>query len=120
MSEELAWAAGLFVGEGSAGNYKYTNKAGHYPPRLQLQMQDLVSVEHFVGIVSSIEGVGDRPMNYGTPTHGRTKRCGYASLQGKRAILALEALLPYLTGRKAEQVVASLARGGVPSPRRPR
>lgn len=97
---DIAWAAGLFEGEG----YLYVSK-GRYPtPQIGLNMNDRDVVERFAAIMEcgSIR-IYDSP----NPNHSRQYRwrvCGWARFES-----VTEMLLPYLGDRRTKRIAAVAA-----------
>lgn len=52
-SEQIAWAAGLFEGEGSASFIVDKRRKNYKYPRLQIKMTDLIILERFCAIVET-------------------------------------------------------------------
>lgn len=90
---EIAWAAGLFEGEGCA-----TISSGQRQPRLQLQMVDEDVVRRFHRIV-------DCGAVHGYPYEHPRQDVWQWSVQGAADVLTLgQVLLPHLGGRRSERL----------------
>lgn len=107
--ENLAWAAGLFDGEGSIGRYRYTNHGKRYSrSQMTMHMCDRDVIARFVKILDV--GVLNGPYNYSTKTTKR-KSAWYWSIAGFERVQAVTAMMwPWLGKRrkaKAKQVLAA-------------
>jgi hypothetical protein len=92
---ELAWAGGLFDGEGSIG----INKTRYTPKlRLQMAMTDADAVERFQ------RAVGGSMSGPYIQTEGR-KPIWHWTLTGKKAWPVLHALMPYLCERRRSRAL---------------
>lgn len=103
MSEaEIAWAAGLFEGEGCITIS--TGRGGYQQPRLKLNMIDGEIVDRFHAVVGRGRTCPERPRR---PNH-QPQTCWYT---GKRADVryVLELLLPWLGERRSKRASEVLA-----------
>jgi hypothetical protein len=105
--KDLAWAAGLFVGEGSAGNHRAT-KEGKRHAVLQIGMYDRVAIEEFVAIIAPYMGDRTRGEN-GVWIREWEIRPGQMAYKfrtmGHPAARCLLALLPHLRNTLKEEQV---------------
>jgi len=106
----IEWAAGLFEGEGWTGNggSKYVTKSGEvhrYPcKRCVVQSTD----EDVIQTFSKILGVGKMRGPYGP--RGRGKKPFWTwQADGREAVIAITALLPFMHGRRREQMLKVLS-----------
>lgn len=98
--EQLAWAAGLFDGEGSIGlQYEGSRSEKSLRLRMRLMMTDAEAVERFRAIVSA------GTLTVQQRTDGRkTSHCWF--LQEREALLrVLVALSPYLVVKRWEALM---------------
>jgi hypothetical protein len=99
--EEIAWAAGLFEGEGSA-----FIASQHRQPKMTLVMTDQDVVERFQRVM----GVG-QVRTYGHNTGGRRKPYWMWTVQSRADVLvAASILLPHLGRRRTAAVLEVQAR----------
>ena len=97
--EEIAWAAGFFEGEGSITVHNAR-------PALQIKNNDLETLAHFRHAVEAGKIYG--PYRHAT-------RLGNASYwmwiaQGEEALGALALMVPWLTRRRLDQALVTLAK----------
>jgi hypothetical protein len=102
--EEIAWAAGLFEGEGciDCTRRKYRDKV-YVTPRLQLSMTDEEVVRKFH------ETLGCGRVNGPYRSRLSTRPYWRWAAHGKETRVVLDVFLPFLSGRrraKAEEVLA--------------
>lgn len=105
MKDALAYASGLFEGEGSCSVNRRTLQRGRPQPQIQIGMTDLEPLQKF------IEGVAV-PANICGPYHhagGRKPewRVTYSTFEKVQAVAAK--MWPWLSPRRREQVRATLA-----------
>ena len=106
---ELAWAAGLFEGEGSIVQY---NNGGRPYLRLALRMTDEDVVRHFAVVANeSVLGPYDHQQNDG---HVR-KPVWVCHVNGTRAARVLELFWPYLGSRRRARATELLSFTGYES-----
>lgn len=97
---DLAWAAGLFEGEGYAGS-RQVGPHGNTAPMLSLAMTDEETVRRFHAI-----------MGFGAVTEQPSKR-GHKTMWwwkagAKNECLGIAALRPWLSGRRQAQIDTAL------------
>ena len=104
---EIAWAAGLFEGEGWAGFYKTPGRTrkdgtksrpeGYFYPKLAMSMTDLDVLQKFQSIVGG--GIT------GPYTNGHNKPIWYwRETKPENAKRTARLLYPYLCGRRQERI----------------
>jgi hypothetical protein len=109
VSEELAWAAGLFDGEGSVGTYGKSGRS-YFHLRVSIGQQDRRVLDRFVSVV----GLGKTYGPYSTP-HGK-ERWEY-QIAGGTAREVMDLIWPWLSEPKrlqAERAYQELADGPQP------
>lgn len=107
--EEVAWAAGLFEGEGSIELWQASSKARSYP-RACLSSTDEDVVRKWNRIVGGGKVLGP----YARPNHPSHKPMWRAVRVGKSAEAVLAAFAPYLGERRTARMneVLEQATGG--------
>ena len=111
--EDVAWAAGLFEGEGTCGAYygTFLTKAGERRPRKTAQAQLAIGMTDLEPLEKFKETFGFGSIHGPYEVSGGTKPA-YKYYVNKRehvqAILA--AIYPWLSPRRREQVAQALAR----------
>ncbi len=106
--EELAWAAGLFEGEGCFSAQK--NSSGRYTSRAQITMSDLDILERFARTV----GVGKvHPRKQNNPSHKKLWHWRVTSYEEVQHILSIlwNHLGPRRRARGAEVLRLNTSRG---------
>ena len=92
---DLAWLAGIFDGEGSAGVYKYKNG---YCFRFSINNTDPWILKKATSLV---EKIGRKSIYRRIKQRDRTKPCGEIVLRDMKAIMKIfRAITPYLVGKK--------------------
>lgn len=100
---EIAWAAGLFEGEGSV--YPYRSRKAHYP-RVDLASTDEDVVRRFARVVDSGSSV------YGpiqSKRYPKGKPFWRWQATGTRAVRVMALLAPYLGERRSARLTEVLA-----------
>ena len=103
--EELAWAGGLFTGEGTTGYSLNGTRVRRI--RMQLQMTTEADVQRFHKAVGSLGTIiGPRDMTKWNPNAKPLYRWGVANFEGVQAIIAM--LWPWLGNTKKAQAAKAL------------
>jgi hypothetical protein len=107
---EIAWAAGLFEGEGTVG--VYVDKRGRKPrPSAALSMTDEDVVRRFAAVIGSGSVFGQQPRGRGRKVLWRWQS------RSKPTIRAMAAAFgPYLGERRKQQMAAAVAVALEPAP----
>lgn len=101
---EIAWAAGLFEGEGTITHTTARNNTTGKAHRLSLESADLDVLERFVRVV----GVGEAKLVRRTPRPGRKPTWVWKVDGRRRCEPVLRLLLPHLGRRRAERAREAL------------
>jgi hypothetical protein len=102
--EDLAWAAGLYDGEGSTGCYIKKRPAGRVD---SVQFRVTVGQHHDPEVLHRFVGAVGMGKVYGPYRHPSGERFAFQAA-GTKAVLVIETILPWLSGPKRRQAEAAL------------